>query len=283
MATTSSPHVFRAAVLQMVSGKVLAENLQQAEALLIEAATQGCQVAVLPENFAVMGLRNTREFAELESSPGPILDFLARTSRALGLWIVAGSLPYLCSADGKAAPKGKVYTSSGVWNTSGECIGRYDKIHLFDVDVADGVGQYRESDQFAPGGQPVTVKTPWTRFGLSICYDLRFPELYRYLVKDGAEVLCAPSAFTYQTGEAHWQVLLRCRAIENQCYMLAANQGGQHSQDRQTWGHSSIVDPWGKVVAECESPGPGIAVAEINLAHLRGLRQRMPSQQHRKL
>ncbi len=169
-----------------------------------------------------------------------------------------------------------------VFDPRGEMVARYDKMHLFDVQVDDRQAQYSESRSFEPGSRIVCVDAPVGRIGLSICYDLRFPELYRKLLEQGAEILTVPSAFTKVTGEAHWEVLLRARAIENQCFVLAANQGGVHNATRETWGHSMIVDPWGRVLARVES-GEGVAVADIDLSALHALRSRMPIQSHRRL
>lgn len=273
----------RVAAVQMVSGSSIEENLQQAQHLLEHAKQQGCQLALLPENFALMGAQNIVQNAESLDEPGPILLFLAQMSRSLGMWIVAGSAPFKDDRDGRPASKGRVFPSCSVWDANGICFNRYDKMHLFDVDVADGVGRYRESDQYIAGHEAVCAATPWAPLGLSICYDLRFPELYRVLGNMGAQILTVPAAFTYHTGQAHWETLLRARAIENQCYIVAANQGGQHGGKRETWGHSCIIDPWGEVLECIDEPGSGVVCADLELSRLNEVRRTMPALQHRRL
>ncbi len=180
-------------------------------------------------------------------------------------------------------PAGRVRTACHVIDSDGEVVARYDKIHLFDVDLDDSQGSYRESATFEPGEAVVCVNTPLGRLGLSVCYDLRFPEIYRALQQQGAELLAVPAAFTELTGQAHWQVLLRARAIENQCYVIGSAQGGRHSPTRVSWGHSQIVDPWGGVLAECGGPAPGLAVAGRDAGEQARLRRRMPVGRHRRL
>ncbi len=272
----------RVAVAQMCSGPDLDVNLDQAGKLITTAAAAGVRLLVLPENFAVFGRRDLHLLGEPSDGSGVIERFLATIVRQHQLWLVAGTAPYLVSGDGRPAPAGKVFPGCGVWNPAGECVTRYDKCHLFDVEVADGVGQYRESDSFAPGIRPVVADTPWGGLGLSICYDLRFPEYYRALTQLGAVMLTVPSAFTYRTGEAHWEVLLRARAIENQCFVLAANQGGQHDAKRRTWGHSCVIDPWGRVLACRQEEGPGLAIADLDFVELQDLRRQMPVLSHRR-
>jgi predicted amidohydrolase len=277
-----NPDRLRAAVAQMCSGPDLEANLSQADKLLAEAAAKGVQLLVLPENFAVFGRAELHQLAEPGDGSGAIERFLASAARLYQIWLVAGTAPYRVSGDGRAAPVGKVFPGCGVWSPAGERVAHYDKCHLFDVDVADGVGQYRESDSFVPGQEPVVAATPWGSVGLSICYDLRFPEYYRHLVQRGAAMLTVPSAFTYRTGEAHWEVLLRARAIENQCFVLAANQGGLHDLKRRTWGHSCIIDPWGRVLACRQEEGPGLAIAELEFSSQQELRRQMPVLNHRR-
>ena len=272
------PDVLRVAAAQMCSGPEVEANLTQVDELLAEAHRQEVRLLVLPENFAVFGRRDLAAVAE----PGRVEDFLAERAQRYGLWLVAGTLPYGCGRAGRVPPAPRVFAGCGVWSPDGVCLDRYDKCHLFDVDVADGVGRYRESDNFAAGDTPVVVPTPWGKLGLSICYDLRFPEYYRRLADLGAQLLAVPSAFTYTTGEAHWEVLLRARAIENQCFVLAANQGGDHGNNRRTWGHSCVVDPWGRVLACRTAPGPGLAVADLDLTAQAELRRQMPVLDHRR-
>lgn len=272
----------RAAVAQMCSGPDISANLAQADALLANAKSEGAALVVLPENFAVFGRRDLAAYAETSEVAGPITGFLAERAQHYGLWLVAGTLPYAVGHQGDSAAGGRVFAGCGVWSAEGICVARYDKCHLFDVDVADGIGRYRESDQFRAGEVPVVVDTPWGPLGLSICYDLRFPEYYRRLVNQGALMLAVPSAFTYSTGEAHWEVLLRARAIENQCFVLAPDQGGDHGNNRRTWGHSCVIDPWGKVLACRTEPGPGLAIANLDFAAQAEVRRRMPVLEHRK-
>ena len=260
------------AVVQMVSSDVLAENLARAGSLLGQAAAEGARLALLPENFALMGRDEKAKLTIMEAEgDGPIQSWLAAQARRHGLWLVGGSIPL-------AAPDGRCYAACLVFDPEGQCQARYDKVHLFDVDLAGGES-YRESRTIAPGSTSVSVATPWGRLGLSICYDLRFPELYRRYA--GAELLVVPSAFTQQTGEAHWECLLRARAIENQAYVLAADQGGRHQNGRRTFGHSMIIDPWGQVLARLDQ-GEGIALAQIDMAFLQRCRSSLPALQHRR-
>jgi len=270
----------RVAAVQMVSGDDVAANLETAARLLSRAQQAGAVLAVLPENFALMSAREAEklEVAEAEGQ-GPIQEFLATTARRLRLWIVAGTVPL--QADGR-----RVYAASLVYGDDGRQRARYDKMHLFDVELPGTEGaaeRYRESATIAPGDdRTVVVETPAGRLGMTVCYDLRFPELYRRLGAAGAELLAVPSAFTARTGEAHWLSLLRARAIENQCYVVAPNQGGAHPGGRRTWGHSVIIDPWGQCLAECEN-GEGVIVAALPRDRLLNLRQSFPVLQHRRI
>src|SRR5690554_3056965 len=231
------------AAIQMVSTHDKDENLRQAEQLLQQAAGQGAVIAVLPENFAVLDTANMPVYGRQEIVPeGPIRQFLAEQARTLSMWIVGGSLPVAARPDGEALTE-RVRASCIVIDDQGREVARYDKIHLFDAQVEDSQGQYRESDTFEPGDRLVTVETPAGRLGLAICYDLRFPELFRQLREQQVDWITLPSAFTWQTGDAHWQPLLRARAIENQVWMVAPGQGGQNSPRRRTYGHTMIVDP----------------------------------------
>lgn len=260
------------AVVQMVSSEVLADNLAHAGDLLEQAAAGGAQLALLPENFALMGHDEKAKLAVMEmDGDGPIQSWLAAQAQRLGLWLIGGSVPL-------AAPDGRCYAACLTFDPAGQRQARYDKIHLFDVDLAGGES-YRESRTIAPGSTPVAVTTPWGQLGLSICYDLRFPELYRSYA--GAELLVVPSAFTQQTGAAHWECLLRARAIENQAYVLAADQGGLHQNGRQTFGGSMIVDPWGQVLARMDQ-GEGIALAQVDMEFLQRCRSNLPALQHRR-
>ena len=265
------------AVIQMVSQSDVLANLVQARRLLEQAAAGGAQLAVLPENFAAMGRRDTADIGRAEAlGQGPILPWLKQTARDLNLWIVAGTLPL----PPEGQPEARVNACSLLINGEGEQVARYDKLHLFDVDVSDNRGRYRESDDYAQGKRVVVADTPVGKLGLSVCYDLRFPELYRHLGEMTALVL--PAAFTAVTGEAHWEVLLRARAIENQCYAIAAAQGGVHSSGRRTHGHSMIIDPWGRIVAELPE-GEGVLWADLDPALLASVRNRLPALRHRVL
>ena len=267
----------RAAAVQMCSGGDVNENLEIIDELLKEAASQDAAIAFLPENFAIMGARDEDkvECAE-EPGSGPIQEFLADAARRHGIWIVAGSLPL------KSPLAGKCYGASIVFDSEGAASPVYRKIHLFDVDLPGGDERYRESATMAAGAEVVVVPSPLGQLGLSICYDVRFPELYRHLVDDGATVFSIPAAFTAGTGKAHWHTLLRSRAIENLAYVIAAGQHGSHPSGRRTYGHSAIVGPWGQVMAEREA-GDGVVVAEIDPALPARLRAQFPVLEHRRL
>ena len=268
-----------AAVLQMTSSASVAENLASARTLLEQAHAAGAQLAVLPENFAIMG-RKEREKIEVAETlgEGPIQACLARSAKELGMWIIGGTLPIRIDEE-----PNRVAAASLVFDEQGRFVARYDKIHLFDVDLPGREERYRESATIAPGHEPVVAMTPLGHVGLSVCYDVRFPELYRLLQAQGAEILSVPSAFTAPTGRAHWEVLLRARAVENLCYVLAPAQSGTHVSGRETYGDSMIVDPWGHILARVSRAGPGIAVAEIDRTLQADLRTRFPSLSHRRL
>lgn len=266
------------AVIQMVSQSDVLANLAAARRLLEQAAAGGARLAVLPENFAAMGRRDIADIGRAEAlGEGPILPWLKQAARDLNLWIVAGTLP-LPPVD---RPTAKVNACSLLIDAQGQQAARYDKLHLFDVDVADNRGRYRESDDYAHGEQVVVADTPVGRLGLTVCYDLRFPELYSELRKAGAQLITAPSAFTAVTGAAHWEVLIRARAIETQCYVLAAAQGGVHPGPRETHGHAAIVDPWGRILAE-QTRGEAVLLAERDVQEQASIRARMPVASHRR-
>jgi nitrilase len=269
----------RVAALQMNSGPELATNLELAAGLLAEAAADGCDLAVLPENFALMPERgrDKAQYAE-EPGQGPVQDFLAAAAAKHGLWIVAGSMP-LVSPDIRNE---RVYGACPVYDAQGEMRALYRKIHLFDVDLVEKGESYRESHSMYPGDEPVAVDTPAGRVGLTICYDLRFPELYRRLVDDGATVFTVPAAFTATTGAAHWHTLLRARAIENLAYVIAPGQYGRHPDDRSTYGHSLICDPWGRILAE-QAKGNCVVAADIDPALPAQLRSEFPALSNRRL
>ncbi|WP_339528924.1 carbon-nitrogen hydrolase family protein [Pseudomonas mucidolens] len=266
------------AVIQMVSQSSVPANLAQARRLLEHAAAGGARLAVLPENFAAMGRRDVADIGRAEAlGEGPVLPWLKQTARDLNLWIVAGTLP-LPPWD---QPHAKPNACSLLIDAQGQTVARYDKLHLFDVDVADARGRYRESDDYAYGARVVVADTPVGRLGLTVCYDLRFPELYGELRAAGAELISAPSAFTAVTGAAHWDVLIRARAIETQCYVLAAAQGGVHPGPRETYGHGAIIDPWGRVLAQ-QDQGEAVLLAERDSNEQASIRARMPVADHRR-
>jgi deaminated glutathione amidase len=265
----------KVAAIQMTSGPEVAQNLAQADALLEEAAGRGARLAALPENFSFMGLKDADKRAVAEADGhGPAQDFLAATARRLRLWIVGGTVPLVTGGDGRVAAASLVYDSDGVRAA------RYDKIHLFDVDLPGRAESYRESAHVAPGSRAALVDTPAGRFGLSVCYDVRFPELYRHLSAAGAQLFAVPSAFTSPTGRAHWETLLRARAIENLCYVVAPAQSGFHANGRETYGDSMIVDYWGRVLQRVPR-GRGCAIAEIDLVAQASVRESFPALRHR--
>ncbi len=269
----------RVAALQMCSSDLWRDNREVVAKGLRQAAAESVQLVVLPENFAVFGPEATVQVA---SRWDDIVTWLAGQARQHRLWLVAGTLPAASRPDGAPVPGGRVRSATLVFSAEGDCVGRYDKRHLFDVEVADAQGSYQESRTFEPGEDLPLIMTPWGGLGILTCYDLRFPEQARQLRSQGAELLVCPAAFTAVTGEAHWQVLLRARAIENQCLMIASAQGGQHSAQRQTWGHSQIIDAWGRVLAERHEPGPGLVAAVWDRSEQDALRRRMPVQEHRR-
>ena len=265
------------AAIQMTSSNERDSNLVAARRLLEEAARAGACVAVLPENFSIMAKRDAERRAVAEpDGDGPVQAFLATSARSLGLWIVGGTTPLLLSGESRLA------ASCLVYDDKGQRVARYDKIHLFDVELPDKNESYRESTHFAPGHNPVVVDTPAGKLGLSVCYDMRFPELYRRLVSLGAEWFTMPAAFTVPTGRAHWETLLRARAIENLCHVVAAAQWGIHANGRGTWGHSVLIDHWGTLLAELPE-GEGVVSAGINLEAQRETRRKFPALLHRKL
>lgn len=270
-----------AAVIQMNSTAEVADNLRQARRLLEQAAVAGVKLAALPENFAIMGQSEQDKLRVAEAmGQGPIQSWLRQTARELDIWIVAGTVPLKLDAEARAA------AACLVVDAHGECVARYDKIHLFDVDVPATAERpaevYRESATLAPGREPVVLDTPVGRLGLGICYDMRFPELFRQMVAQGAQLFCIPAAFTVPTGKAHWEVLLRARAIENLCYVLAPAQVGLHANGRDTYGHSMIVNAWGEVLG-CQAQQPGVVTAPLDLDQLAELRRRFPVLTHRRL
>ena len=263
------------AALQLNSGNDREANLATAGHLLKLAAERGARVAVLPENFSLMAARDAERRAHAEADgAGPVQDFLASSAERLKLWVIAGSVPIA------AAPGARSAQACLVYDADGKRAARYDKIHLFDVELPDRAESYRESATMAPGDKVVTVDTPAGRLGLSICYDLRFPELYRRLERAGAKWLIVPAAFTAATGAAHWEPLLRARAIENLCYVVAAAQVGSHPSGRQTFGHSLIIDYWGRVLTQLPE-GEGVITAALDLEAQAEARRKFPALTHR--
>ena len=268
----------KVAALQMVSCPRRDDNLTAARMLLNEAAASGVELAVLPEYFGAVNARDTDKLALRESpGDGEVQSFLSQSARELGLWIVGGTLPMACD------DPCKVRNTVLVYSPQGECVARYDKIHLFRFD--NGQEHYDEGRTIEPGHTPVQfhVKSRSGRtwcVGLSVCYDLRFPELYRFYASAGADLLLVPSAFTYVTGQAHWELLLRARAVENLCGVVAAAQGGTHENGRRTWGHSMVIDAWGQVLAQ-RAEGAGVALAELGFAALAARRTQLPALGHR--
>jgi deaminated glutathione amidase len=270
---TTQKRIIQVAAAQMVSTPDPAENCKTAARLVREAAAAGAQLVLLPEYWAVLGgdEQDKVEIAE-PAGDGPLQNFLANLARECGIWLLGGTLPL------KSHESGKVLNSLMAYAPDGTLASRYDKIHLFGF--TRGEESYDESRTIVPGSEVAVLETPFARVGLSICYDLRFPELYRAMGQ--CDLIVMPAAFTATTGRAHWEVLLRARAIENQCYVLASAQGGLHPNGRRTWGHSMLVDPWGGICAEL-AEGEGVVTGEIDLDSMMGIRASLPALQHRTL
>jgi nitrilase len=278
-------HGMKIAAVQMVSTPDWPANRDAAARLVAEAAAAGAQLAVLPEYFCVMGRRDTDKLALAEpAGDGPIQRFLSELARAHGLWLVGGTLPVRAGAGGEA--EARALNRACVFAPDGREAAHYDKVHLFAFD--NGRESYDEGRTLCAGGEPVALPCGplpdgrMLRVGLSVCYDLRFPELYRALMEPPCDLLVVPAAFTYTTGRAHWELLLRARAVENQCYVLAAAQGGEHVNGRRTWGHSMVVDPWGEVL-DLLPEGEGVVMAELDPARIAAVRTQLPALKHRRL
>jgi len=269
---TARTSTFRVALVQMRSARAPEANLDAARKLIAQAKDAGADYVLTPEMTNIMEIDRARLFATIvaEEADASLAAF-RELARTFGIFVHVGSFAVKVSPD-KAANR------SFLIDRQGEIVARYDKIHMFDVDLASGES-YRESRNFRPGERAVVADLPWGRLGLTVCYDLRFPALYRALAEAGASFLSIPSAFTRQTGEAHWHVLVRARAVENFCYVFAAAQGGRHENDRETFGHSLIVDPWGRIVGE-GGIEPGIIVADVDPAEVANARARIPSLEH---
>jgi predicted amidohydrolase len=269
--TPAQPGTVRVAAIQMASGPNVAANLSEAERLIEQAVANGAKLVALPEYFAIMGMKDTDKVAVREvEGKGPIQSFLSRMAKRHRIWLVGGSVPL------EASTAGKVRNSCLVFDDKGKQVARYDKIHLFGLDL--GNEHYREEKTIEPGNRIVVLDSPFGRIGLSICYDLRFPELYRAM-KD-VDMIMVPSAFTATTGKAHFETLVRARAIENLAYVIAPAQGGYHLSGRETHGDTMIVDPWG-VVLDRLPRGSGVVIANINPAYQAGLRKSLPALKHR--
>jgi predicted amidohydrolase len=268
----SGPH-FRVAAVQTVSGGDVEANLRAIEPLVIDAAGRGARLVLLPEYFGIFGARASDKVAVREADgTGTQQSFLSRLARELGVWIIGGTVPIAI------ADPARVRSAALVYGPDGLRVARYDKIHLFAF--SQGSERYDEGRTIEPGTEPVAFDAPCGRVALSVCYDVRFPELYRRF--DDLALIVVPSAFTAVTGAAHWHLLLRTRAVENQCYLLAAAQGGVHDNGRRTYGHSVFIDPWGVVLAEHDQ-GPGVIVGDIDLGRLAQVRRELPALEHRRL
>ncbi|MDR3098408.1 MAG: carbon-nitrogen hydrolase family protein [Paraburkholderia sp.] len=271
----SSP--FRVAALQMVSTPDRERNLADAGHLIAQAASQGARLVLLPEYFCFMGHKDTDKLAIREAyGDGPIQRFLADAAKRHGVWVIGGTLPLRVT--NPAPEENRVLNTTLVFDPSGAERARYDKIHLFSFEK--GAESFDEARTIRPGAEVRTFDAPFGRVGLSVCYDLRFPELYRRM--GDCALMVVPSAFTYTTGRAHWETLLRARAIENQCYVLAAAQGGQHENGRRTWGHSMLIDPWGEIL-DVRDENPGVVIGDIDLERMAAVRTSLPAWRHRVL
>lgn len=266
----------RVAAVQMTSGRDVARNLAEASRLVAQAAAEGAELVVLPENFSFLGADDAERLAAAEApGDGPAQEFLARAASAHGLWLVGGTIPIRVRNE-------RARSRSMLWAPDGRCVASYDKIHLFDVAIPGRESEsYRESATTAPGTEVVVADTPLGRIGMTVCYDLRFPALFHRLGVLGMDILVLPAAFTVPTGRVHWRPLLQARAIESLVYVVAAGQWGEHAGGRRTHGHSLVVGPWGEVLAELES-GPGVVAAEVDMIELRQLRDKFPVLQHRR-
>ena len=265
------------AAIQMASGTNVSANLIEAAKQIAAAAKAGAKMVVLPESFAIMGFQDADQVKVAEEEGhGPIQEFLAEQAKKNKVWLVSGTIPI------KSFLKNKVYSACLVYNDRGEQVSRYNKVHLFDVHLEITKETYNESETLEAGNQVVVVDTPFGKVGIAICYDLRFPELFRQMVLQGAEILVVPSAFTAITGKAHWEVLLRARAIENLCYVIASAQGGYHVNGRETHGDSMVIDPWGTIINRLPQ-GSGYILGDIDIENVHKLRKNFPVLQHRKI
>ncbi|MGH8710832.1 MAG: carbon-nitrogen hydrolase family protein [Burkholderiales bacterium] len=273
MQASTQPGVYRIAAIQMASGPNVEGNLHEAGRLVAMAAEQGAKLVALPEYFAIMGMKDRDKVAVREAEgKGPIQQFLSDTAKKHKIWLVGGSVPLVASVPGK------VRNSCMLYDDKGELVARYDKIHLFGLDL--GNEHFHEEATIEPGGEVVVANSPFGRLGLSVCYDLRFPELYRAMKQ--VDIILVPSAFTETTGKVHWETLIRARAIENLAYVLAPAQGGYHVSGRETHGNSMIVDPWGVILDRLQR-GSGVVIAGVNPLYQASLRKSLPALTHRTL
>lgn len=267
----------RVAAIQMASGPNVSANLIEAGRLISRAVDAGAELVTLPENFAIMGMSEQDKVAIREApGAGPIQEFLAEQADKHRVWLIGGTVPLEASAPGK------VRAACLVFDSRGERVARYDKAHLFDVRIEESNEHYQESQTIEPGDDVVVLDTPFGRLGLAVCYDLRFPELFRRMHQDQVELIALPSAFTAMTGRAHWEPLVRARAIENLSYVIAAAQGGYHVNGRETYGHSMIVDPWGVILDQLPQ-GSGVVIAEIDRERIANIRRNFPALNHRRI
>jgi predicted amidohydrolase len=267
----------KVAAIQMTSGSDYHQNMLVAKSLISEAAFKKTRLIVLPEMFACIGVSNQAKLAEQFFTEKKLVETIGQWAKDNDVYIVAGSVPFT------SVEKNRVYAACFVFSPKGEILAQYNKIHLFDVSVGDEKGTYRESDTFVAGDVPVIADIDGKRLGLSICYDLRFPELYQHYQATDCIMMSVPSAFTHQTGKQHWEVLLRARAIENQCFIIAANQSGSHDDGRKTWGHSMIVSPSGEILDVVLKEGEGMAIADLNFEEQALLKSAMPLSDHKRL
>lgn len=265
----------RIGLIQMTSSSDVNENLTYIEQQTTLLAKQGAKWVVTPENAVVFGNKEDYHNSAEELGDGPVQERISRLAVEQQVWILIGSMPILRTS---AETQG-VTTTSVLFNPQGQIVAHYDKLHMFDVDVADGHKRYRESETFTPGNDIVVAETPFAKLGLSICYDVRFPNLYAELRRLGAQILLVPAAFTAVTGKAHWDVLLRARAIENQCWVIAVGQGGHHACGRETWGHSMVISPWGEIIVSLGQDAASLVV-DIELEQIESVRAAMPISAH---
>lgn len=270
------------AAIQMASGTNVSANLNEVSRQISSAVAAGAELIVLPESFAIMGMEDVDQLQVSEDEgTGPIQNFLSEQAKNNGIWLVAGTVPINLNSDDPNY-ESKVYSACLVYDDKGQQVSRYDKVHLFDVHLEITSETYNESETLEAGNKVVVVDTPFGKVGLAICFDLRFPELFRQLVLQGAEIIVVPSAFTAITGKAHWEVLLRARAIENLCYVVASAQGGYHVNGRETHGDSMIIDPWGTILDRLPQ-GSGYVVADVDIKNIHNIRKNFPVLENRKI